>query len=42
MDRQGEQNLTLYDYVFLRKVVSALKTCGDGGYFVPVIFLILE
>jgi hypothetical protein len=35
MDRAGEQNLTLYDYICLRKVVSALKTCGDGGYFMP-------
>jgi len=35
MDRATEQNLTLYDYIFLRKVVAAMKTCGDGGYFVP-------
>jgi len=35
MDRASEQNLTFYDYLFLRKTVAAMKSCADGGYFVP-------
>jgi len=33
MDRKTD--LTFYDYLFLRKVVSAMVTCADQGYFVP-------
>jgi len=35
MDIGAAEGLTLYDYVFLRKVVSAMKTCADAGYFAP-------
>jgi len=33
MDRKD--NATFYDYLFLRKLVVAMKSCSDGGYFVP-------
>lgn len=33
MDRV--KDLTFYDYLFLRKLVVAMKSCSDGGYFVP-------
>lgn len=35
MDHEATGGLTLYDYIFLRKVVSAMKTCADAGYFAP-------
>ena len=35
MDIEAAGGLTLYDYIFLRKVVSAMKTCADAGYFSP-------
>jgi hypothetical protein len=35
MDIEATGGLTLYDYIFLRKVVSAMKTCADAGYFNP-------
>ena len=37
MDRKDD--LTIYDYIFLRKVSSGLKACGDNGIITPVIFL---
>jgi hypothetical protein len=33
MDRVDDA--TFYDYLFLRKLVVAMKSCSDGGYFVP-------
>ena len=33
MDRKDY--ITFYDYLFLRKLVVAMKTCSDGGYFAP-------
>lgn len=33
MDRKDD--MTFYDYLFLRKLVVAMKSCSDGGYFVP-------
>ena len=33
MDRKTD--MTFYDYMFLRKLVTAMKACADGGYFVP-------
>jgi len=33
MDRT--KDLTFYDYLFLRKVASAVSHCGDAGYFLP-------
>jgi len=33
MDRKTD--MTFYDYLFLRKIVVAMKSCSDGGYFVP-------
>ena len=33
MDRKD--NASFYDYLFLRKLVVAMKSCSDGGYFVP-------
>jgi len=33
MDRTD--NASFYDYLFLRKLVVAMKSCSDGGYFVP-------
>lgn len=33
MDRKTD--LTFFDYLFLRKVASAVSHCGDAGYFLP-------
>lgn len=33
MDRK--ENLSLWNYIFLRKVNSALINCGDQSYFTP-------
>lgn len=37
MDR--EKDATFYDYLFLRRINSAVKTCGDNGYLFPVFIL---
>lgn len=30
-----ESNLTLYDYIFLRRVNKGMNKCGENGYLQP-------